>query len=178
MARTRFAATLVVAAVFMVACTSGAPMPGDNGPQDGATTVGVPTATVDTTATATADAPAVPPATETGTVADTGTAASPLPGLSAACTTALNAELAISNLFAGPVAGHKLTPDQVSAVFDPLASGLPAELTAPVQTLHQAATSSVGKTDVQVAAILEAKDVAGALQAVQDYVTSCTPSTT
>jgi hypothetical protein len=148
------AVSLATGVILLVGCSNNTPMPGENGPSS----VTAPSAT----------APASTASSATG-----------LPGLTDQCTQALNAQVAISTLFSAAVKvnGEALSAQQVSATFTPLTGKVPSALTGDIETLHQAATASVGKSAVDVAATLNSTKVTAAMNALNDYVKKCTPAT-
>jgi hypothetical protein len=148
----RVVAAAALGLLLVAGCSNATPMPGENGPTD----TGVPSATL------------APPVT---------TSASALPGLSDDCTTAVHAQVAISTLFARAVDGKPLTAAAVAAVFTPLQRDVPAPIADDVIVLHEAATASLGKKPVVVANTLNSAKVSTAMSAVNDYVKSCTPTT-
>lgn len=137
---------------LLAGCSNQTPMPGENGPS----------------ATVTPSATAPPMTTSSG-----------LPGLTTECTQAINAQVAISTLFAEAVAGKAkpLTAERVSTTFAPLTGNVPRDLVDDVEVLHQAATASVGKQAAAVADTLNSSKVSAAMAALNDYVKNCTPTT-
>jgi hypothetical protein len=144
-------AAAAIGLLLLSGCSNSAPMPGENGPTDTSTPV------------------------VTGTTPSTASG-SALPGLTNACTSVLNAQIAISLLFSTALTGTALTAAKVAAVFGPL-TGLPADLQAKIDRLHQAATAAVGKTAVDVAAIVNGDTVNSAMAALTNAVRACTPAT-
>lgn len=100
-----------------------------------------------------------------------------LPGLTAECTQAVNAQVAISTLFAAAVNGTPLTADQVAKTFTPLADDVPRDLADDISTLHQTATAMVGKKAGEVADALNGSKASAAMTALNDYIKGCTPAT-
>lgn len=98
-----------------------------------------------------------------------------LPGLSAACTAVIEAQVAISTELDKSLDGKALTADGVRAVFDRIGPDVPPSLTADIDTLRQAAQDSVGKSVNQVEAIVSKAPVASALQHLVDFVQDCAP---
>lgn len=126
--------------------------------------------------------------------ADASSSGGALPGLSAACSAVIQEQVAINELFGksigvGPSAAptatgsspvtsaRPLTAADVSAVFGNISAEMPAEVKPALQTLHDAATRAIGKSDVDVAAILAETKVADAMAALSNYIKRCSPAT-
>ncbi len=139
-------------ALALGGCAADPTMPGENGP--GQSTPSVPVAST-------------PPASSSDV----------LPGLSAVCSTMIAAQAAIYAELAKALGGQVLTADGVNAVFDGISPDVPTTLTDDINTLRQAALSSVGQSDNQVAAILGADSVTAAQQHLVDYIHGCAPKT-
>jgi hypothetical protein len=145
-------AGLATAILLVSGCSNDIPMPGENGPSS----MNAPSAT----------ASASPATSSTG-----------LPGLTDQCTEVIDAQVAISGLFSGAVNGTALTAQQVSTTFTPLTGKVPSAVADDVETLHQAATASIGKSAVDVANTVNGTKVAAAMNALNDYIKKCTPAT-
>jgi hypothetical protein len=166
-------------------CSSSAPRPGPSGPGGpsastaaasqasgtGAATTSVPATTTGPAGTGTASVPA--PSSAGGSPPDES-----LSGLSAPCTAVIDAQVAINEMFGKPVGGGRpLTAAEVATVFDAVGPDIPSPLTDDLDTLHDAATRAVGKSDVVVASILAEGRVADAMAALSDYIKGCSPPT-
>lgn len=139
-------------ALALAGCAADPTMPGENGP--GQSTASMPVAS-----------------------APSASSSDVLPGLSAACSTVIAAQAAIYAELAKALGGEAVTADGVHAVFDDIGPDVPTTLTEDINTLRQAALSSVGQSDNQVAAILGADSVTAAQQHLVDYIHGCAPKT-
>lgn len=162
------AAALVTAALVSLAGCSGAT------PLSGASSAPLDASSVS------ASSPSASPDAASGTagsVSSPSSGATALPGLSTGCTAAVHAQAGVADVFGRAVDGTKLTAKDVSTVFDAISADVPAALSADLATLRDAATRSVGKSDVAVAEILQEKKVGAARDALSDYVQECSPPT-
>lgn len=187
----RAGATAITAAVLVI-------LSGCSG-QDQSTSTGSSRASVTQTAPSVWSPPdtgsAAPSSTADG---DLSAAESTLPGLSADCTAAIRAQLAVNDLFGNalkrPVtlsadqdaaaratatdAPPALTKTAIAATFDPIEATIPSALRSSFATLRTAADALTTKAAQDVPDVLEAPDAAGAMSTIADYITACQPATT
>lgn len=92
-----------------------------------------------------------------------------LGALSSSCLQVSGALMSIGFLFMGPAMGQSLDAKTIDDAFSSLAD-VPAELQADIQTLHQAAQATVGKSGADAQTILSSPAVSDAMDHLTQYV--------